>query len=108
MAIKLTYVSPKTKKEVKDAYLRIEMVRFTKEVDAINPDNLKGVPVIKFNLVAYKDEETLEFIEKLNNIEVPTGNYKFTPDVSETADNFLQQSYNYLKTLDFFKQVKDQ
>lgn len=34
-------------------------------------------------------------------------NYYFTPSLDATATNFLEQGYQYMKTLDEFKDAKD-
>lgn len=46
------------------------------------------------------------FDKKDGNLLIPEY-YEFIPDISETSKNFIKQGYEYLKTLDKFKDATD-
>lgn len=76
----------KKTKEYKNAYFKIDKINGTKE-------NIKLIVGI------YENAEKENLIE--NKL------YEFTPSVKEKAENFIQQGYEYLKSLEEFTGAED-
>lgn len=62
-----------------------------------------GKEELRINIVCYKSKVSAD----LKKDRYSSKSFTFTPDVSETSDNFIKQAYNYAKTLDLFKDAVD-
>lgn len=71
---------------INDAYAKIDKIDGDKEG-------------INFRVDFYKDNTKLDLLQ--------SNGYSFVPDVSSTAKNFIQQAYEYLKTLSDFTGAVD-
>lgn len=82
------YAKSNIEKDVtyKNCYIKITSISGDKEKLSIN---------VNF----YETADKEEIIDKKN--------YQFTPLIEDNSDNFIKQGYEYLKTLDEFKDAED-
>ena len=87
MALKQTYIANYCSKQVifEDAYIKIVNTNGDKELQNVE--------------VATYDSNQQYILDKTN--------YSFTPDVSDTAPNFIKQGYEYLKRLEEYADAVD-
>jgi len=76
--------------EINDAYLRICLL-------SGNKDN------ININLCSYLSQEAFQQGKEWLEIK----EYNFVPITTDTSSNFIKQGYDYLKTLDEYKDSVD-
>lgn len=90
MALKVDNMNLNNGLVLENCYVKVESVSGTKED-------------LSFNMKIFVNEQA-----RVNNKSwIDERQYNFTPDIGEDSENFIKQSYEYLKSLDDFKNSID-